>query len=84
MTEHHIERVFKFRGDTQFQIPPKDVRVVIASTEGAVVGTAQTGGRMQSRMVVPKVVMISAEMDAGTPFGMKLREIAKKVEALGA
>ena len=26
---------------------------------------------------------LDKEMDAGTPFGLKLREIAKKVEALG-
>ncbi len=45
MPELHIERIYKPRN-----YPSVDIRVVVASTEGAIIGTAQTGGRMQITM----------------------------------
>lgn len=55
MPELHIEQVFKLRN-----YPPVNVRVVVASTEGAIIGAAQTGGRMQVVMSAPKAIMLTA------------------------
>ncbi len=55
MPELHIERIYKPRN-----YPSVDIRVVVASTEGAIIGTAQTGGRMQVVMSSPKAVRIDA------------------------
>lgn len=57
MPELHLERIFKLRN-----FPAMDIRVVISSTEGAVIGRAQTGGVMQVIMAAPKAVQINAGM----------------------
>lgn len=62
MPELHIERVFKLRN-----FPTVDIRVAVASTEGAVRGVAQTGGRMQIMLQAPKAMQINAGVYA--PFG---------------
>jgi len=55
MPELQIERIFSIKN-----FPSMDIRVVISSTGGAVMGTAQTGGRMQIVMTAPKATMITA------------------------
>jgi hypothetical protein len=55
MPELHIERIYKLRN-----FPSVDVRVVVSSTEGAIMGTAQTGGRMQVILSSSKAVRINA------------------------
>lgn len=62
MPDLQIDRVFRLKN-----YPSVDVRVVVASTEGILTGTAHTGGRMQIRMQTPKAVKISAGVYA--PFG---------------
>lgn len=57
MPELHIERIYKLRN-----YPSLDIRVVVSSTEGAIIGTSQTGGRMQVVMSSPKAVRIDAGM----------------------
>lgn len=54
MPELHIEKIFVIQN-----FPSMDIRVVISSTEGAVMGTAHTGGQMQIVMSSPKAVMIN-------------------------
>jgi len=55
MPELQIHRIFSLKNFLSM-----DIKVVISSTDGTVMGTAQTGGRMQIAMVAPKAVMINA------------------------
>lgn len=75
MPELHIERVFKLRN-----FPTVDIRAVVASTEGAVRGVAQTGGRMQIMLQIPKALQISAGVYA--PFGAARPELPSFVAAV--
>lgn len=55
MPELQFERVFRLRN-----FETLEVRVVVASTEGAIMGAAQTGGMMQVVMSMPKAIRINA------------------------
>lgn len=68
MPELHLERIYKLRN-----YPSVDIRVVISSTEGAVLGRAQTGGVMQVIMQAPKAIMITAGVHV--PFGAAKQEM---------
>jgi len=68
MPELHIERIFSLKN-----FPSMDIRVVISSTHGTVMGTAQTGGRMQIVTSSPKAVMIHAGVY--TKFGAPKPEL---------
>lgn len=77
MPELQIERIFSLKN-----FPSMDIRVVISSTDGAVMGTAQTGGRMQVVMVAPKAAMINAGVYTkfGAPKPKLPRYVAKIIQ----
>ena len=77
MPELQIERVFRLKN-----FPVLDLRIVLSSTEGAVIGTAWTGGSMQVVMAAPKAVMITAGVYArfGAPRPELPRYVAKVIQ----
>lgn len=80
MPDLQFERIFRLRN-----FPAMDIRVVVASTEGALVGAAQTGGRMQIILATPKAVIISAGVygPLGTPRGELPRYVTRAIQDAG-